>query len=199
MCNAQLADLLALGSAMFDARSLLNLAATSRRLYPLGHHAQLWAHSFRRDFPELEAENVNRQLYMAAAEGSFGAVPPGVVWLVDELLSREWGDATLRYGGWGSAHLQVRTLRRGASWIVVRAEFEYGFDDGDAVWGGRVAEELDVFVDRAKQEWSSPRARHGAWPGLQGLQEEFGSASAAIVAPCKEVELATLNPVCDAV
>ena len=183
---------------MLDTRSLLNLAATSRCLYPLSRHATLWALAFRRDFPELEAQDVNRSLYMAVADGRVGAVPSGVMWLVDGLLSREWGDATLRYGGWGSAHLQVSTLRRGASWIVVHAEFEYGFDDGDAVWGGRVAEELEVVVDRAKQEWSSPSARHGVWPGLQRLQAEFGSASAAL-APCKEVELAPLNPVCDAV
>ena len=104
--------------------------------------------------------------------------------------------------------MQASTIRRGASWITVRAEFEYGFDDGSTVWGGRVAEEVLVTVDRARGVWDSPRSLHGEWRALKQLQAEFSQylepdAAAQGQGPATrastEVELASLTPICDTV
>ncbi|KAL1512387.1 hypothetical protein AB1Y20_005645 [Prymnesium parvum] len=203
--------LLELAKALPDARALLELGATSRGLYPLAHHPQPWALLFQRDFPDIAAtlaapSSADRKLYMDVATGRVGRAPAGVVWLADRLLAAEWGDATLSYGGWGAPHLKVSVLRRGGSWIVVEAEFEYAFDDGETVWGGRVAEELVVDVDHVRREWSDARAVHGEYRGLMRLREELaaaddvdpGGAGAVARASCG-VELASLDSCCRAV
>lgn len=68
---------------------------------------------------------------------------------------------------------QVRTQHRAGNWIIVCAEFEYGYDDGDAVWGGRAEEELFVSVDSTRNEWSSPRPLHGEWHAFKKLRAEY--------------------------
>ena len=94
------------------------------------------------------------------------------------------------------------------------AEFEYSFDNGDTVWGGRVSEALVATVDWERGEWREPVPLHGKWDGLRRLQQELnpeheaegkrssrhGRSMARAGSASGEVELATLDPgVCDTV
>lgn len=99
--------------------------------------------------------------------------------------------------------LQLKILYRSGAWIRVRAEFEYGYDNGDTVWGGRVAEEMIVRVDPEKREWSDPQPLHGEYRSLIQLQGDLEEAHEPPVvssrSTSKEVELSRMNLVCDAV
>lgn len=207
--------LLHLAASFADVESLVRFAATCKSLYPLAHHPQLWQWAFRRDFPDLAfgllAADLTlvlradlptgRQVYMAVAAGRAGDVPPGVAWLINQFLAQEWGDAHVRYGGWGSAHLRLQPLRRTADSIAVRADFEYMYDDGDTVWGGRAAEELCCSVDIKSGRWTRPVPLHASWPGLAGIYSTLAEfdpdlgARRSVVALAAEVELSELSPV----
>jgi hypothetical protein len=116
----QLPVLASLALSLTEVTSLLALAATCTSLFPLAHNQKLWVGAFRRDFPELALSLLtaqssvtggermsNRQVHRAVAMGEMGGVPPGVAWLADKLLRANWGSEYIKYGGWGSAHLQV--------------------------------------------------------------------------------------------
>ncbi|KAL3931003.1 MAG: hypothetical protein SGPRY_001302 [Prymnesium sp.] len=111
--------------------------------------------------------------------------------------------ATLESSREANRQQYLKILYRSGAWIRVRAEFEYGYDNGDTVWGGRVAEEMIVRVDPEKREWSDPQPLHGEYRSLIQLQGDLEEAHEPPVASSrstsKEVELSRMNLVCDAV
>ena len=91
-------------------------------------------------------------------------------------------------------------LRRTASYIAIRAEFEYMYDDGDAVWGGRVSEEISCRVDPRLSEWSEPKALHGSWHGLRSIVDKMAAfdpdyGSQPLSAAPTEVEMSSISRV----
>ena len=67
------------------------------------------------------------------------------------------GSPSVKYAGWGAAHLEVAVLWRTASAVGVRATFEYMLDSDEYVWGGRATEELRLAaVDPRRGEWGEP-------------------------------------------
>ena len=215
----QLPALLHLTGRLDSVSPLLHLAASCKALYALAHHPSVWHAAFKRDFPDLSPEiralaadpaatahgsprmASPREVYQAVAAGRVGTVPAGVEWLVDVCLREGWGSAHVRYGGWGCPHLKLHPLRRSGSFIAVHAEFEYMFDDGDQVWGGRVGEELSCRVNAATGEWADPRSLHAGWPGLEGIHDMLAAfdpdrgiqpASEGGAAAGAEVELSNL-------
>lgn len=126
-------------AAALPAASVLNLAATCKSLFALGHAEVVWRAQAARDFPDIAP--AGRARYVEVVRGGY-SVPPGTLESVHAFLSSSWGTAEYVYGGWGSPHLEVTMLWRTAAAAAVRAEFEFKFDDGETVWGDRVTEEL---------------------------------------------------------
>ena len=149
--------LLAVAAALPDAAALLALGATCRALYPLAHADAAWLRRFRRDFEDATPPADGcRAAYEAVAHGG-GRVPPGVTDAVHAHLSATWGSPSVKYAGWGAAHLEVAVLWRTASAVGVRATFEYMLDSDEYVWGGRATEELRLAaVDPRRGEWGEP-------------------------------------------
>ena len=176
-----------------DARSLVRLAATCRRLYPLGFADGPWEAAARRAFPgvppagdgDANGDVRGRRRYEAIASGALGSVPWWAVDAVHERLAESWRTDTLQYGGWGSAHLQLRTLWREPERLALEAEFEYKYDDGDAVWGGRATERLVVSHERLGEAgWRSridARPLHGAWQALPEHNRDDDAGGGATV------------------
>ena len=149
--------LLAVAAALPDAAALLALGATCRALYPLAHADAAWLRRFRVDFCDAAPPADGcRAAYEAVARGG-GRVPPGVTDAVHSHLSATWGSPSVKYAGWGAAHLEVAVLWRTASAVGVRATFEYMLDSDEYVWGGRATEELRLAaVDPRRGEWGEP-------------------------------------------
>ena len=171
--------LLAVAAALPDAAALLALGATCGALYPLAHADAAWLLRFRRDFVDsaIPADGC-RAAYEAVARGG-GRVPPGVTDAVHAHLSATWGSPSVKYAGWGAAHLEVAVLWRTAIAVGVRATFEYMLDSDEYVWGGRATEELRLAaVDPRRGEWGAPTplTMRGAAAVLaeQGLREADG-------------------------
>ena len=148
--------LLAVAAALPDAAALLALGATCRALYP-PRTRTCWLLRFRRDFEDAAPPTDGcRAAYEAVAHGG-GRVPPGVTDAVHSHLSATWGSPSVKYAGWGAAHLEVAVLWRTASAVGVRATFEYMLDSDEYVWGGRATEELRLAaVDPRRGEWGEP-------------------------------------------
>jgi len=155
--------LLAVAAALPDAAALLALGATCRALYPLAHADVAWLRRFRLDFEDATPPADGcRAAYEAVARGG-GRVPPGVTDAVHAHLSATWGSPSVKYAGWGAAHLEVAVLWRTARAVGVRATFEYMLDSDEYVWGGRATEELRLAaVDPRRGEWGEPTPLRGA-------------------------------------
>ena len=149
--------LLAVAAALPDAAALLALGATCRALYPLAHADAAWLRRFRLDFCDATPPADGcRAAYEAVARGG-GRVPSGATAAVHAHLSATWGSPSVKYAGWGAAHLEVAVLWRTASAVGVRATFEYMLDSDEYVWGGRATEELRLAaVDPRRGEWGEP-------------------------------------------
>ncbi len=153
-----------------DAPDLLSLGRASRRLYAsCGHSSRAWESLLAQDFP-ADCESGGgpgggaRAHYIAIATGRVAPaarVRGAILSAVDECLARTYdgesgcgddadGDTSMssssrkhrRYGGWGSPHLEVAFLRRTPTTCIVRASFEFKYDDGEVVWGGRASENI---------------------------------------------------------
>ena len=175
--------LLAVAAALPDAAALLALGATCRALYPLAHADAAWLLRVRLDFVDAAPPAADcRATYEAVARGG-GRVPSGVTDAVHAHLSVTWGSPSVKYAGWGAAHLEVAVLWRTASAVGVRATFEYMLDSDEYVWGGRATEELRLAaVDPRRGEWGEPTpltmrgaaavlAEHGLREADGGLEE----------------------------
>ena len=106
--------LLAVAAALYDAAALLALGATCRALYPLAHADAAWLRRFRLDFCDAAPPTDGcRAAYEAVAHGG-GRVPPASPTLSTRIC-RPRGSPSVKYAGWGAAHLEVAALWRTAS------------------------------------------------------------------------------------
>ena len=178
------ASLLQLAASLPDARSLLRLAATCRCLYPLSHAALPWEVQARRAFPDVLPADcadsaAGRRRCELIASGRVGGVAYWAKAAVHTSLCENWRTRTLSYGGWGAAHLEMRPLWRRHEQLAVEVEFEYKYDDGDAVWGGRATEQVHISHEGLGEVgW---RARlvvsplHGKYRGLEEISISLAS------------------------
>ena len=174
--------LLAVAAALPDAAALLALGATCRALYPLAHADAAWLLRFRLDFVDAAPPADGCRAAYEAVATSGGRVPPASP-TRHAHLSATWGSPSVKYAGWGAAHLEVAVLWRTASAVGVRATFEYMLDSDEYVWGGRATEELRLAaVDPRRGEWGEPTpltmrgaaavlAEHGLREADGGLEE----------------------------